>query len=222
VGSILSGVQPKTNGSFVVWSQAMLKSALVASAVGFGGDSDVSVYFNADVSPLGRLTAFDVRLSLRSEHDSGSEVGALHGVVEGDEMILQPYLNAHPAGEPIRLHFDPSTPIGGDFSPTDKLPGLWLGRKWTTRVVDPQAVILGGGLLGSAKASREVMHTVIGTAPLEWNDQTWDCFLVEDRHADTVGKTWVRRSDGVVLRQEAGFGRSTVVMELDPHPGSRE
>ena len=222
VGTIISGVQPKTTGAFTVWSQAMLKSALVAAAVGFAGESDVSVHMNAEISPLGRLTSVDVRLSLRGELDKGSEVGALHGEVEGDELVVQPSLNGRPAGQAIRVRFDPSTPIGGDFSPTDKLPGLWVGRKWTTRVVDPQAVLLGGGLLGSAKASREVMHTVTGTVPLEWNGQTWECFVVEDRHADTVGKTWVRRADGVVLRQEANMGRSVMVMELDPRPGMRD
>jgi len=77
-------------------------------------------------------------------------------------------------------------------------------------------------LLGSAPTSREAMHTVVGTALIEWNGRSWDCFVVEDRHGDTIGKTLVRQVDGAVLRQEANFGRSVVVMELDPRPASRE
>jgi hypothetical protein len=218
VGSILSGVQPKTNGGFGLWSQAMLKSSLITTAVGMPGDADFSVHLTADVSPLGRLTAFEVRLSLRSDRATGSEFAALRGRVEGEELVLQPVLNDQPIGNAFRLRIDPTTPIGGDFSPTDKLPGLSVGRRWTTRVVDPQAVLLGGGILTSTPPTREIAHRVVGIEPLAWNGKPWDCFVVEDRHGDTIGKTWVRKADGVVLRQQANFGRSVVVMELDPRP----
>jgi hypothetical protein len=222
VGSILSGVQPRTNGGFLVWSQALLKSDLVAAAVGVGGDADVAVQLNAEVSPLGRLTFFEVRLSLRSGAAASSEVASLRGDVEGEELVLQPIVNSQAIGKPIRIKFDPATPIGGDFSPTDRLPGLWVGRKWTTRVVDPKAALFGGGLLGTGPPSREVMHTVVGSESIVWNAKTWECFVVEDRHGDMIGKTWVRAADAAVLRQEANFGRSVVVMELDPRPMQNE
>jgi len=222
IGSILSGVQPKTNGGFLVWSQALLKSNLVAAVAGLGGDADVGVNLSAEVSPLGRLTFVELRFSLRSEVGKGAEVAVLRGEAIKDELVLQPFFNSQAVGKPIHVPFDPSTPISGDFAPIDRLPGLWVGRKWTTRVIDPQAVLLGGGLLGSAPTSREAMHTVVGTALIEWNGRSWDCFVVEDRHGDTIGKTLVRQVDGAVLRQEANFGRSVVVMELDPRPASRE
>lgn len=218
VGSILSGVQPKTNGGFSVWSQAMLKSSLVSSAVGIAGDGDFSVQLSVDVSPLGRLSTFEVRISMRSEMGAGTEFGAVRGKVEGEELSLQPILNSQPMGQPIKIRFDPSTPIGGDFSPTDKIPGLWVGRRWTTRVIDPQAVLLGGGFLSSGPPTREVVHSVVGSERIIWNEIAWDCFVVEDRHSDKIGKTWVRSSDGLVLRQQAALGRSIIVMELDPRP----
>ena len=73
-------------------------------------------------------------------------------------------------------------------------------------MVDPKAVLLGGGLLGAAPPTREVVHSVVGAESVVWNDKPWDCFVVEDRHGDTVGKTWVRRADGAVLRQQASLG----------------
>lgn len=222
VGSILSGVQPKTTGGFAMWSQAMLKSSLIAKTVGVGGDADVNIHLSADVSPLGRLTSIEVRLSFRSDQASSSEFAALRGQVEGDELVLQPIFNAQPVGQLIRLRIDPTAPIGGDFSPTDKIPGLWVGRKWATRVIDPQAALLGGGILTSSPPTREVAHRVVGVEPLAWNNKPWDCFVVEDRHGDTIGKTWVRKADGVVLKQQANFGRSLIVMELDPRPMMQE
>ena len=218
VGSILSAVQPRTNGGFSVWSQAMLKSSLVSGAIGIAADGDLSVQLSADVSPLGRLSSFEVRISLRSDMGAGTEFGAIKGTVEGEELVLQPVFNSQPMGQPIRIHFDPSTPISGDFSPTDKIPGLWVGRRWTTRIVDPQAVLLGGGILRSGPPTREVVHSVVGSERIIWNEITWDCFVVEDRHDDKIGKTWVRKTDNVVLRQQAALGRSIIVMELDPRP----
>jgi hypothetical protein len=97
-----------------------------------------------------------------------------------------------------------------------------VGRRWTTRVVDPQAVLLGGGILTTSPPTREIAHRVVGVEPYSWNDKPWDCFIVEDRHGDTIGKTWVRKADGVVLRQQANFGRSLVVMVLDPRPAQSD
>jgi hypothetical protein len=221
VGSILSSVHPRTNGAFSFWSQAILKSSLISNAmgVGVGGDGELSLQLSAEVSPLGRLTSFEVRMSLRSDVGAGAEFGGVKGTVEGEELVIQPvFVNSQPFGQPIRVRFDPATPITGEFSPTDKIPGLWVGRKWTTRVIDPQAVLLGGGILKSGPPTREVMHSVVGSERIIWNEKAHDCFVVEDRHADKQGKTWVRISDGLVLRQESNLGRSTIVMELDPKP----
>ena len=49
-----------------------------------------------------------------------------------------------------------------------------------------------------------VVAEVGGTPqPLEWQKQSVPCWVIEYRRAEPFARTWVRVSDGKVLRQEA-------------------
>ncbi|MFV2065530.1 MAG: hypothetical protein ACC645_01020 [Pirellulales bacterium] len=152
------------------------------------------------ISPEGHLSAVDLEV-LMSEasifvalHGIASQ-GVLHFRVEGLEEI--------PA---IPRSFDYAVPEDAimleRLAPVDRIPGLYPGRSWTTRSVNPIAALPGPlkWLLGGEPV--EVIHNrVTATEAITQDGQHVICHVVEHRQNHLVGKTWVRVTDGRVLRR---------------------
>jgi hypothetical protein len=103
------------------------------------------------------------------------------------------------------------------LEPVDRLPGLRVGKQWTSRIVNPfSALSPGNWLMGGQPTFEIIQHQVTGTETISWNDQSFACFVVEHFHERASSKSWVRIQDGRVLRQQAPFGDVTITLELDP------
>jgi hypothetical protein len=210
VGNIVSNVHPAPNGGFSINSQASVSTSLIPN---LGAEAFLQIQFRADVSPLGTLKNFDAKV-----HIEGSSMSlSVRGDVQGDTATLLVFAGRQQMGSPTTIRLDPKLPLGQSLAPPDRLPGLWVGRRWTSKTIDPQSLITRGGIFsGAAVSTKDAVHTVIGIETISWNDEPSACFVVEDKLDGINGKTWVRQTDGQVLRQEAGFGNARVVMELDP------
>lgn len=216
IGSVLSGLQPRPDGSFRLRSLTNLGTAAFAPELG-----RTTLYLNSEViiSPLGRLRTFKADLSVENSPINMS----IEGTVEGSELVLRTNgmrLPLVPAES--RVPFDPATPLGDALAPQDKLPGLWTGRTWMTRTVDPLALLLPALNLAGNESTTVVYHRVVGKESITWQNRPWMCHLVEHRHRDVAAKTWVRISDDQVLVHEVPVGSNKLVLVLDPppkHPG---
>lgn len=222
VGSLLTLVEPQENGSYHIIARGNLNSLLsltqgesdeTAVAEERSALPDLQMRSRIFVSSLGRLEGFTVALGLGG---IAKEL-QVEGNVTGAELHLQA------SGLPVlegetRLPIDPEAIVLDQFGPMNRLPGLSVGKTWTTRTVNPLAAFLAQStwLGGSGNALEVIHHTVEGVETTEWNGETWPCFVVHHEHKAATGKSWVRTSDGLVLRQEAPFGGSTIVFEQMP------
>jgi hypothetical protein len=82
----------------------------------------------------------------------------------------------------------------------NRIPGLRVGRSWKVPLLDPLGAILPGRKMTTAVLIAEVHDDV-----LDWQEQRVRCFRIDynEPGKKPTAHTWVRRSDGLVLQQEA-------------------
>ena len=108
------------------------------------------------------------------------------------------------------LHSDPvEVPTGhsvlSPLQPWNRLENVQENKVWHIRLFDPLMDSVGNLVPGAGHAVtvRELEAGVKqGTEDLTWNNAEVPCLVIEYRGDDITGKTYVRKSDGLVLRQE--------------------
>lgn len=113
----------------------------------------------------------------------------------------------------------------GPLQPVNRLAGVRPGQRWTVHEIDPLGEAVGTlARQGAAKfgfrppeAKRDVLVAEVGSAPevLRWRGENVPCWVIEYRAADPKARTWVRVSDGKVLRQEAFGGGERMALERE-------
>lgn len=102
--------------------------------------------------------------------------------------------------------YEPRTMIQNALGPIDRLPGLAVGQRWEARVVSPLT-----GKIDVVKAE------VVRRGEIYWDKGTVGVFEVVHKIPPAISaKTWVRRSDGLVLRQEVPFPIVKLILERQP------
>ena len=155
--------------------------------------------------PLGRLSRFESSVAFASQEPFVK----VRGSVDGAKMALWIRVGDLPPVE-TEVTIPRNAMLGDTLSPQSRLPGLREGQIWTVESYSP---------LRPPNSPREILcATVESRAPILWNGQVADAFLVVYRSdpgaaigsaGSPRGKLWVRR-DGVVLRQQVMVFRSTL------------
>jgi hypothetical protein len=115
--------------------------------------------------------------------------------------------------DPIEIRGNGS--VLNPLHPVKRVLGLRLGQRWQMTVVDPLGDVV-ATVLGTNPSDRSLMAEVLGqTRPLLWDGEEWPCLVIDYRGNDRTARTWVRESDGAVLRQEATTGGEELIMERD-------
>ncbi|HEV3202962.1 MAG TPA: hypothetical protein VGY77_01205 [Gemmataceae bacterium] len=100
--------------------------------------------------------------------------------------------------------------------PVNRIQGLALGQGWRVPLVDPLEDALksltGGTLDVRFFDARVLPEFQILNRGLGKNDQ---CLVIEYKGEDRHAKTWVRESDGLVLRQEATLNGETLILQRE-------
>jgi hypothetical protein len=110
----------------------------------------------------------------------------------------------------MSLPYEPRGMIQNSVGPIDRLPGLQIGQRWTTRVVNPLT-----GLV------EEVKVEVTGKHSIQWDNQLVPTLEVVQHMTGISARTWVRR-DGLVLRQELPVSIfKHLILERLPERGER-
>lgn len=89
------------------------------------------------------------------------------------------------------------------LEPIDHLPGLRIGQRWTTQILQPMTA-----------RPESIRSEVVSLVRIFWNGNPTEVFLVEHKAITFSAKTWVRR-DGLVLRQQLPTPFVKLVLERD-------
>lgn len=128
-----------------------------------------------------------------------------------------------PDGTELNPPLEPLEKIKGSIlnpmHPVNRIGGLRPGQHWRMPLVDPLADAARAGLnatlarilgyavtlpLPDASAPRVLDAEVLREPQtLDWDSVRHTCLIIEFRGDEFTARTWVRRSDGLVLKQEA-------------------
>ena len=154
------------------------------------------------------------------------------GDIVGDKMNRSAIIYLPFSKEPVRPQLEPIGAPKGTFlnplHPVPRIKGLKPGRKWRMELVDPLAGVVEPALLAIQEQFRPGKNPIkftlpaapkyldaevlTETAPVFYNAKEHECFVIEYRGQDEVLRTYVRVSDGWVLRQESrAFGELIVL-----------
>lgn len=102
--------------------------------------------------------------------------------------------------------YEPKTMIQNALGPIDRLPGLAVGQRWEERVVSPLT-----GKIDVVKAE------VVRRSEIFWDKSMTAAYEVMHKIPPALSaRTWVRKSDGLVLRQEVPFPVVKLLIERMP------
>jgi len=157
------------------------------------------------VDPTGNLRSFELQVKSRESPDSLLKV---QGQLKGDKMEIvsrgpMPLFN-----QTWTFDYEPRSVVQDMFGPIDRLPGLHVGQRWDSRVINPF----------SGQVDR-VRVEVARRGLIHWEGNPVTTFEVVQQMAPLTMKTWVR-TDGVILRHEVPFPFVRLVLERRPETDS--
>jgi hypothetical protein len=175
--------------------------------------------------------ALDVHLG---SHPPLPAEAALSAEVRGRRMVRAFRLSSPGLGE-FAPALDSTEPIRGSvlnpLHPLHRLSGLRPGQRWRQPLVAPHEEIIQAALAkapGAESAApaferRRPRWLDAAVRPqferLEWNRGEVDCLVVDyrsDWHSDDLAaRTWIRATDGLILRQEAESHGQSLTLERE-------
>ena len=161
-----------------------------------------------EIDPSGNLREF--RAVVRAASDN-FDLMTLEGKVKGRfiEVNAQgpvPFLNWT---KPKLFPYEPRGMIQNSIGPIDRLPGLQVGQRWVTRVVNPLT-----GRVEDVKVEVTRKHAI------QWDNKVVTTLEVVQHMTPISARTWVSK-EGLVLRQELPFPFVKLILERLPDRGER-
>jgi hypothetical protein len=96
----------------------------------------------------------------------------------------------------------------------NRISGLAEGQNWSIPLIDPLQFLNGAPGRGIPR-----LDAAVGAASLPWDHHEVLCFLIEYREPGkdkVTARTWVRRSDGIVLQHAATHGVTELLLVRRP------
>lgn len=209
VGQAITEIKGDADGNLRLVGKAWFDSGKMLRTTPYASAEDVRVEMENDceIDPSGNLLNFHA--VVRSE-GSESPLLKVDGVYKDHAIEVKvrgplPLLNV-----PQTFPYEPKTLIQNALGPIDRLPGLAVGQRWDARVVSP--------LTGKIDVVRV---EVLRKGEIFWDRGTVGVYEVVHKFPLAISaRTWVRRSDGLVLRQEVPFPLVKLVLERQPPASS--
>jgi hypothetical protein len=163
----------------------------------------------------------------------------LSGEVQGDGLVGQISLESREFGDElgnIQESFGPiplkNRYVFNSMQPLFSIHDLRPGRRWKMNQFDPVMESLKAGINQLIKKSKNIppnlklpdteptsilAEVLSDTQKLIVEGKEYRCFVIEYKSNELTGRTWVRVSDGMVLRQEAtGIGEKLILQREIP------
>jgi len=157
------------------------------------------------VDPSGNLGSFDLQVTSPESFDPLIKV---KGQLKGDKMEIVSRGPVPLFNQTWSFDYEPRSVVRDMLGPLDRLPGLHVGQRWESRVINPF----------SGQVDR-VRVEVARRGLLHWDGNPVTTFEVVQRMAALSMRTWVR-TDGVILRQEVPFPFVRLLLERRPETDS--
>ncbi len=124
-----------------------------------------------------------------------------------------PYTLPPPFDQPYLLPYRGKDVALGSLCPLDRMPDLRPGQSWETPVSDPAGLFM-FSLPGSQDGvlaklmDRQPAKARVLIAPelLDWQGEQFSCWVVVTDQENLHLRIWVRREDGLILKQTAEWG----------------
>jgi hypothetical protein len=205
VGEAVTGCKRQPNGWSELSSQVDLDAGGILKGTLFFVRSSVRLDIESrySVDPLGNLHAF--ALDVKSK-DTAESLVSVKGEVKGKTMEITSHGPVDILNKKIKINYEPKSVIQDVLSPLDRLPGLHVGQRWESQVVNPFT-----GQMSSVKV--EVKRRTF----IPWNGEQVRTYEVVQQMPPLSVRIWVR-ADGVILRQEVPLPNVRLVLERRPDP----
>jgi len=153
------------------------------------------------VEPTGDLQSFEIKVKSR---ESPETLIGVRGQLKGKKMEIVckgpvPLLNKN-----LTVDYEPRSVFHDVLGPLDRLPGLHVGQRWESRVINPFT-----GQVDSVRVE------VARKGLIPWNGKQVRTFEVVQHTTPFAMRTWVSL-DGVILRQDVPFPFVRLVLERRP------
>ncbi|MFM8274506.1 MAG: hypothetical protein ACKODX_19545, partial [Gemmata sp.] len=145
------------------------------------------------------------------------------GLLTGAAELKSPLFSAAGDLDPVPVKKgQPLNPL----QPVNRLGNVSANQEWVVHESNPLGEALGAllykklaerGLRLKEQQEKESVVARVGGAPqnLSWQTDEVPCWVIEYRRKEPFARTWVRASDGKVLRQEAFEGGESLVFERE-------
>jgi len=208
VGEAVTSSKRLHDGWFELGSEVNVDAGEVLRNTPLGSKGNIRVELSSiyRVDPSGNLRSFDLKVKQR---DSSESLFTVKGRLKKDIMEVVSEGPVQFLNQKFRFDYEPRSVVHDALGPLDRLPGLHLGQRWDTRVVNP--------FTGKVERVRvEVQRRTL----IHWNGEPVSAFEVAQHAGSMTARTWVR-SDGVILRQEVPFPFVRLVLDRRPDQAAR-
>jgi hypothetical protein len=153
------------------------------------------------VDHSGNLNSFDIQVFSKDLNESLIKV---KGQLKGSKMEIVSRGPVPIFNQNLTFDYEPRSVVHDVLGPMDRLPGLHVGQRWESRVINP-----------FTHQVEPVRVEVVRRGLIHWEGNPVTTFEVVHRTSPLSMKTWVR-TDGVILRQEIPFPFVRLVLERRP------
>jgi hypothetical protein len=203
VGEAVTGCARRPDGWFEMTSRVELDAGGLLRGTAFLARSSVRLDVDSRylVEPSGNLHSF--LLEVKSQ-ESADTLVTVKGEVRAKTMEIVSRGPVDIFNKKMVFAYEPRSVIQDVLGPLDRLPGLHVGQRWESQVINPFT-----GQVGPVKV--EVKRKDL----ISWNGEPVTTFEVVQHMAPLSMRTWVRL-DGVILRQEVPLPLVRLVLERRP------
>ncbi|MDR3633447.1 MAG: hypothetical protein P4L84_06385 [Isosphaeraceae bacterium] len=209
VGQAMTEGVRRPDGSVVIASRVWFDAGGLLKGTPFDSKSEtrIEVSSNYLVDPQGNLASFRARVRSISDPE---ELLDVQGVLKNRAIEITTRSPLPLLSQTRTIPYEPRGVVQNALGPIDRLPGLQIGQRWDTRVINP--------LTGRADVVRV---EVTRRSMIHWNNNPVTTLEVVQHMTPLSARTWVR-SDGLVLRQEVPFPFVKLVLERLPDDSGPE
>ena len=203
VGAAVTASSRRPDGWFELTSRVEIDAGGLLKGTAFLARSSIRLEVESRyrVDPSGNLHSFTLDVKTR---DSPETLIQVKGQIKGKKMEIVSHGPVEMLNKKMEFDYVPRGVVQDVLGPLDRLPGLHVGQRWESQMVNP--------FTGQVAPVRvEVARR--GLIP--WNGNSVPTFEVVQHMTPLSMRTWVRL-DGVILRQEVPFPFVRLVLERRP------
>ena len=204
VGEAVTACARRPDGWFEMTSRVELDAGGLLKGTAFLTRSSIRLEIESRylVDRSGNLHSF--RLEVKSP-ESPETLVEVTGEVKGKRIEVVSRGPVEILNKRFPIPYEPKSVIQDVLGPLDRLPGLHVGQRWESKVINPFT-----GQVSAVKA--EVKRRDL----TQWNGKLVRTFQVVQTMAPLSTRTWVRIDDGVIIRQEVPLPLVRLVLERRP------